>query len=426
MKLTERKSVIEICAGAGGQSLGLESAGFDHLLAIELDPTAASTLAANRPTWKVAVGDVADKSVWDPADYSPEARDGGPVDLFAGGVPCPPFSIAGKQLGANDERDLFAWAVEQVGVIRPNVVLLENVKGLSQARFAAYRQHVLDRFVELGYEAEWRLLLSADFGVAQLRPRFVLIAMKPEFFQYFHWPEARVGRLSVGAAIGDLMGENGWEGAEAWMRNAVGIGPTLVGGSKKHGGADLGPTRAKTAWNALGIDGRGIADEAPQPGERFDVGPRLTLEMVARLQGWDNNAYQWDFVGRKTSVYRQIGNAFPPPVAHALGQAIMVALTKSGAQRIGPSVRSDVDPILTVLKTQKGFVNTDRLQRLAGVSLSVPDLEKRISAINHDFDVEVKSADGKTYYKLKSFRGFVGQDDHHRNDFLRKRRSLVS
>lgn len=97
--------VVEICAGAGGQSLGLELAGFEHELSVELDPNAAETLRYNRPHWKVAVGDVANPDVWDPADYLG-------VDLLAGGVPCPPFTVAGKQLGATDERDLFAWAIE--------------------------------------------------------------------------------------------------------------------------------------------------------------------------------------------------------------------------------------------------------------------------------------------------------------------------
>jgi DNA (cytosine-5)-methyltransferase 1 len=130
--------VVEICAGAGGQALGLERAGFEHALAVELDPAACGTLRANRPAWKVAEGDVADEGLWRPRDY----RD---VALLAGGVPCPPFTVAGRQLGANDERDLFAWAVELCGIIRPRALLLENVRGLSTSRFSAYRQHVLDK-----------------------------------------------------------------------------------------------------------------------------------------------------------------------------------------------------------------------------------------------------------------------------------------
>ena len=107
--------VVEICAGAGGQSLGLERAGFRHWLAVELDKQAAETLRHNlvkvlgyeekEASDTVRIGDVADPEVWDPDEYKG-------VDLLAGGVPCPPFSIAGKQLGATDERDLFAWAVE--------------------------------------------------------------------------------------------------------------------------------------------------------------------------------------------------------------------------------------------------------------------------------------------------------------------------
>src|ERR1700743_3136284 len=110
--------VIEICAGAGGQALGLERAGFEHALAVELDPSACATLRPNRPVWKIAEGDVADRDVWEPAAFTG-------VDLLAGGVPCPPFTVAGRQLGATDERDLFTWAVELCVRVRPRALLLE-------------------------------------------------------------------------------------------------------------------------------------------------------------------------------------------------------------------------------------------------------------------------------------------------------------
>src|SRR6201996_8119748 len=194
--------VVEICAGAGGQSLGLELAGFEHDLAVELDQNAAATLRHNRPHWKVAVGDVANANVWDPAAYSG-------VDLLAGGVPCPPFTIAGKQLGATDERDLFAWAVELCRTVRPRALLLENVRGLSLPRFAAYRQRVLDRLGGVGYAAGWRLLHASDYGVPQLRPRFVLVAMRPADFACFRWPAPQGAPPSVGETLLDLMAANG-------------------------------------------------------------------------------------------------------------------------------------------------------------------------------------------------------------------------
>src|SRR6478735_7558416 len=88
------------------------------------------------------------------------------------------LTVAGRQLGATDERDLFAWAVELCGTIQPRALLLENVRGLSTSRFSAYRQHVLDRLRDLGYVPGWRLLHASDFGVPQLRPRFVLVAVR--------------------------------------------------------------------------------------------------------------------------------------------------------------------------------------------------------------------------------------------------------
>ena len=117
------------------------------------------------------------------------------------------------------------------------------------------------------------------------------------------------------------MAENKWTGAKRWAEQADRIAPTLVGGSKKHGGPDLGPTRARKAWAELGIDGRGIADAAPAPG--FEGMPRLTSRMMARIQGFPDT---WTFGSRKTVACRMIGNAFPPPVAKAVGEQIKECL----------------------------------------------------------------------------------------------------
>ena len=323
--------VVEICAGAGGQALGLELAGFENELAVELDRDACATLRHNRPNWKVAQGDVASTGVWDPGDYVN-------IDLLAGGVPCPPFTIAGKQLGATDERDLFAWAIELCGTVRPRALLLENVRGLSLPRFSAYRQHVLDRLGQLGYVADWRLLHAADFGVPQLRPRFVLVAMRPDDFAYFTWPSPAGEPKTVGETLRDLMAANGWCGAATWAKKANDIAPTIVGGSKKHGGPDLGPTRAKRAWREMGVDALGVADAAPGRSDPVTLLPKLTCEMVARIQGWNGPEYQWTFTGRKTASYRQVGNAFPPPVARALGTAIAAALSSGRSAETGPQV----------------------------------------------------------------------------------------
>lgn len=410
--------VIEVCAGAGGQALGLTKAGFDHELAVELDENAARTLQLNTGA-HVVVGDVADTGVWRPADYQN-------MDLFAGGVPCPPFSLAGRQLGTSDERDLFAWAVELVGSITPRAVMLENVRGLAMPRFAAYRQRVLDRLAAFGYLGEWRLLHSADFGVAQLRPRFVLVAMRPEEMSHFYWPDPLPNRTSVGEALGSLMGAEGWRYAEDWARAADTVGPTLVGGSKKHGGADLGPTRAKQAWIKLGVDGRGIANAAPgyDAPPAGDLAPRLTIEMVARLQGW-SEADSWTFTGGKTSQYRQIGNAFPPPVAQAVGVAIHNALSHVGTPRNADLTAVVHDPIYRKLAQSAGYVSAADLV-IALTENTRSDLERRVAMLSRDFEVAIRETTTGVEYRLGAFKGFVGQEDHVRHEFMSKFKSAIS
>lgn len=323
MKLT----VLELCAGGGGQSLGLEAAGFDLTAAIEIDRNACATLRLNRPRWTVIEASIRDVS----------GRQFSGIDLLAGGVPCPPFSIAGKQLGHKDERDLFPDALRIIGEAKPAAVVLENVPGLASEKFADYRHRLVRKFWDLGYEPEWRVLNACWFGVPQLRPRFVLVAFRGSFPSSFQWPQPNgVSAPSVGDTLGDLMSSRGWKGADAWRRNASGIAPTLVGGSKKHGGPDLGPTRARKQWAALGVDGLGLADEAPGPERPVHFSPRLTVRMTARIQGFPDT---WDFSGGKTASYRQIGNAFPPAVAQKAGSAVRAVLTGESERPRGSQLR---------------------------------------------------------------------------------------
>lgn len=313
-------SSVEICSGAGGQALGLELAGFAHSALVEIEPPACQTLRLNRPEWNVIEGDLHE------FDATPFKG----IDLLAGGVPCPPFSKAGKQLGAGDERDLFPEAIRLVDECRPQAVMLENVRGLLDAVFDDYRNKVEQQLKALGYEPGWRLLNASDFGVSQLRPRVVFVGIRKDVADRFEWPTPHAdGPTTVGELLHDLMSENGWRGADAWRERANAIAPTLVGGSKKHGGPDLGPTRARRAWESLGVDGRGLWDAAPEP--EFLGMPRLTTRMTARLQGFPD---EWQFAGRKTAAYRQIGNAFPPPVAEAVARQILIALSARRSFRV--------------------------------------------------------------------------------------------
>lgn len=304
---------VEICAGAGGQALGLEKAGFEPEVLIEIDKSCCDTLRHNRPHWKIVQGDL--------REFDGRAYKG--IDLLAGGVPCPPFSKAGKQLGKDDERDLFPEAIRLVDECRPQAVMLENVRGFLDAVFEDYRYKLKRQLEKLGYITDWRLLNASDFGVSQLRPRVVIVAVKRNLSENFSWPlPLKYNPPTVGEILYDLMSSKGWKGVKRWRDLANDVAPTIVGGSKKHGGPDLGPSRAKQAWAALGVDGMGIAIDVP---DRHFVGmPRLTIPMVARLQGFPDD---WHFTGKKTPAYRQVGNAFPPPVANAVSTQILKCLT---------------------------------------------------------------------------------------------------
>jgi DNA (cytosine-5)-methyltransferase 1 len=279
---------------------------------VEIDKQACATLRHNRPDWNVLEMDVHEFSA---AEFAG-------VDLLAGGVPCPPFSVAGKQLGHDDDRDLFPEALRLVKQCSPRAVMLENVRGLFDPKFAEYRARIVAQLEELGYVCDWRLLQTSHYGVPQQRPRTVLVALQRPCVDTFTWP---LGVVAPPPTVGDLlksaMAANGWEGAEEWAAAADSIAPTLVGGSKKHGGADLGPTRARQAWARLGVDGSGVADAAPAPG--FTGMPKLTVGMAALVQGFPPD---WIITGRKTAAYKQVGNAFPPPVARAVGTALRQVL----------------------------------------------------------------------------------------------------
>lgn len=325
-EVTKKFTSVEICAGAGGQAIGLELAGFDHVALVEIEEQFCNTLRFNRPKWNVIQADL---NKFDGRPYKG-------IDLLAGGVPCPPFSKAGKQLGNLDERDLFPAALKLVAQTRPKAVMIENVRGLLDPKFADYRKKISQELEAMNYRVNWKLLHAAHFGVPQLRPRTIMVALQEPYAEYFEWPTGTPENLvSVGEALYEIMSSLGWKKAKDWKRLASKVGPTLVGGSKKHGGADLGPTRAKAAWLTLGVDAKGVVELPPTAD--FKGIPRLTIEMAAIIQGFPK---VWKFTGKKTAAYRQVGNAFPPPVAEAVGKAIHEALLRGSPIKRQPNKKT--------------------------------------------------------------------------------------
>src|SRR5260370_21265481 len=146
-------TTLELCAGAGGQALGDEQAGIDDAALVERDKHACATLRLNRPQWDVIEQDL--------NRFSGSAFEG--VEIISGGLPCPPFSIAGKQLGTKDERNLFPPMIRLVDQIRPQAVMIENVRGLMEAVFEDYRFCVSSQLRKLGYQTGWKLMNASDF-----------------------------------------------------------------------------------------------------------------------------------------------------------------------------------------------------------------------------------------------------------------------
>ena len=319
---------MELCAGAGGQALGLHMAGFKHSVLLEIDPQCCETLSLNNIEHSLGWGAILEQDLAVFAQGQAKFYKG-KIDLLAGGVPCPPFSKAGKQLGKEDERDLFPVMLDVVKKVRPKAVLIENVAGLLESKFDEYRKNIDEKLVTLGYKTTWKLLNASDYGVPQLRPRVNIVALKPKYFEKFAWPEPfEASPPTVGDALYDLMASRGWKGVDEWKMKANKIAPTLVGGSRKHGGPDLGPGRAKKQWQQLHVNGHKIGNEPPEANytgvrEGYENMPLLTVQMAARIQAFPD---WWIFSGKKTSSYRQIGNAFPPPVAKAVGLCIYQAL----------------------------------------------------------------------------------------------------
>ncbi|WP_369525785.1 DNA cytosine methyltransferase [Streptomyces chartreusis] len=309
---------VEICAGTGAQALGLERAGFDPVLLIDSKADACFTIDLNRPGWDVICMDL----VQFHADMRPDSLG---VDLVSGGLPRVKSPAAVGRTEDTEERRVLRAAVGLACEIKPRAVLLENVPDLVESPdFAADRAWMESELLRSGFVTSWKVLNASDFGVPQNRRSGFLVALQAPYFSRFSWPEpTEASPPTVGMVLGPSMSAQGWPGAERWIKNADRIAPALVGGSDRRGGADLGPTGSKKAWAALGVNGNSLGDELPGTDFPVDGQPRLTVDQAALIQAIPE---EWSFFGGKTSKYRQIGHAMPPPLATALGRAISTAL----------------------------------------------------------------------------------------------------
>ena len=329
-------TVLDLFCGAGGLSLGLSTAGFDIVGAVDSNTDSCITYKnSHSGSVKVHNGFVEDVDL---SNYRG-------VDLVAGGPPCQPFSRGGKGLGNKDRRNGISTYLDVVGKLKPAVVLMENVPGLVFPRHRDYLSSIVSRFGSLGYKVSYDILNSADYGVPQNRRRLFFVAFKdsdsrytfpsPEYGAGSQYPHLGVGRVVCAESpLGEV------NVAKVVYVKSPGVGRTpytrhLVNGPGRvlNLGRPCNTIVTKDRTHILDVDGtleayhkHLVAGGRPRSGEVEGV-RRLTLDECARIQDFPSNVV---FTGSRSSKFRQVGNSVPPLLARAVGTSILDQLFAGG------------------------------------------------------------------------------------------------
>lgn len=318
---------LELFAGAGGLALGLEAAGFHPKALVEIDREACRTLRHNRPGWMVLEASVAD------LQYSHF----GPVDLLAGGFPCQPFSIAGDRLGFDDPRSLYPEMVRAITEVRPKVVLAENVKGLLSMDGGRTLEKILGDLDQAGYKTHWKVLDATRYGVPQTRQRLIIVGTRKDLEGCYEFPPED----PYTAILGDrLEGLEDYPGSP-YLEDRRGIFDLLPEGGRwvdqpeeiLRAYPDLTPKLRKARRLSRGAPAptlltRVCSDHCHPTETRL-----LNTREYATIQTFPES---WEFLGNKTAVYRQIGNAVPVEMARRIGESLRVLLETPGDPKYLP------------------------------------------------------------------------------------------
>lgn len=303
---------LSLFSGGGGLDLGFWRAGYEHVASYEILEPAAATLVKAQPEWTVYGGPDGDVRSVDWSKYR------GKVDVLHGGPPCQPFSMAGRQRGALDDRNLWPQFVEAVSKVKPLAFVGENVPALATAKFAAFVGDAIITPLQHEYTVQQIVLHAADFGVPQIRRRVFFIGFRSNReAQRWSAPEPTSKRtMGMREALG--LPNIGHDGLSPTIRS------TLTG--PRHTTSILNSVSARERFASLQIWPNGVAPtrEAAHsfvaPNGHF----RLSVPDVALLQGFPDD---WPWVGATYMTLGQIGNAVPPPLAYAVAVTVAKALS---------------------------------------------------------------------------------------------------
>ncbi len=326
---------LDIFAGAGGLSIGLEQAGFDIVAGAEWDRDACETFGKAHPTADVIEGDV------NVVSFRPWHER---VDLLVGGPPCQPWSSGGKRLGPDDPRDGWPAFLRALREIRPQAFIAENVAGFGGDVRRGHLRALVAEFERLRFTVTAQVVNAADYGVPQKRQRLLIVGLRGGTFQ-FPVPSFGPARHRPWLAAGDLIGADpiGTPNPSiVTFARSPDIRPNPYDGHVFNGGGrpiDLSrpaPTLLasmggnKTPW----IDRMNIVPEyhallraggKPRTGQ-VPGARRITVKEAALLQTFPAGMH---FSGTRSSCYRQIGNAVPPLLAREIGTALAKYLVLS-------------------------------------------------------------------------------------------------
>jgi DNA (cytosine-5)-methyltransferase 1 len=355
-RATAGPTVLSLFTGAGGLDIGLEAAGFDTRLCVEVDDEARRTLALNRPGWQLATpGDIHKHRPRDLVALT--GLKAGDLDLLAGGPPCQPFSKSGYWSGGDSKRledprsetlDAYLSVVEAA---LPRVVLLENVRGLTFSgkdegfRLLERGLAGINRRTKSAYQLSVLHLNAAHYGVPQFRERVFLVACRSG--RAFVAPAVTHGDgndleplVTAWEAIGDL-DKGDWPdeldptGKWARLLPTIPEGHNYLWHTPNGGGEPLFGWRTRY-WSFL----LKLAKDRPswtiQAGPGPATGPfhwksrLLSWRELARLQTFPDN---YEFEGDRRAVQRQVGNAVPCALAELLGLEIRKQLLGKPASR---------------------------------------------------------------------------------------------
>ncbi|WP_029513286.1 DNA cytosine methyltransferase [Mycoplasmopsis primatum] len=320
---------IELFAGAGGLALGLEKAGIESKLLVEIDPKACQTLKKNRPNWNVIEDDIANVNF---------TNFHGKIDVVSGGAPCQAFSYAGKRLGFDDDRGtLFAQFARCVRETKPKMFLFENVAGMLTHDNGQTFQTITNLFRSLGYILIHKILNAAYYGVGQKRKRLIIVGIRDDLKDSisFELPHADKKMTVLKDVLKDVpnspyqpYSENKRKVIElvppggCWVDLPEDVAKKYMGKSYFSHGGKRGIAR-RISWDEPSL----TLTTSPSQKQTERCHPSetrpFTVREYARIQSFPDD---WNFYGNLNDQYKQIGNAVPVELAKRIGLEIIKAL----------------------------------------------------------------------------------------------------